>query len=280
MPDGAVLKLCTRTGIDQSLRAAPGRRGGGDRPGCGRTGDPGRRRSLTHLGFRQRAARAAARPEGALRAGTGTCKCPAQSDRVRPASRLARMDLSGQPLDLLVRMYAGYHSLVLRAARADGPRWGEARVRRIALNSLALLEAMLRRLIFLLAAMVRLGPLRPRHPPLLPAPRRPRGLARYRFRLDEMPRERWASRRNPEGGADPPELMHALFMARLENLAAVYRARMKIARRAARRLAARHITGRPALRCPPVPQRLIDTLSPEVRALLLETDRRTRPDTS
>jgi hypothetical protein len=57
----------------------------------------------------------------------------------------------------------------------------------------------------------------------------------YRFRLREQPPERFPRARGPDSIPDTDGFTAALFLSRLDNLAAVWRARHRVARRFARR---------------------------------------------
>jgi hypothetical protein len=108
-------------------------------------------------------------------------------------------------------------------ALREAARWHETAVRRLALGGLAAFAASLRRLIHLLAREEVLAPLRPRTdlPRAAPGPRAPR---RYRFRLHEEPPPRPRRRANPGRTEDTAELSHAIFLSRMSNLAAAWRA--------------------------------------------------------
>jgi hypothetical protein len=90
----------------------------------------------------------------------------------------------------------------------------------------------------------------------------------YRFRLHEAPPERWRGPPNPDPVPEPPELSRALFLARLDNLAAVYRARRRIARRLARYMERRIVAASPHLRRPALPPDRFARLAPGFRAML------------
>lgn len=161
-------------------------------------------------------------------------------------------------------------------ALREAARWHEAAVRRLALGGLAAFAASLRRLIHLLAREEMLAPLRP-HTDLPRTDPGPRAARRYRFRLHEAPPPRPKRLPNPERTEDTPELSHAIFLSRLSNLAAAWRARRRIARRLARRWAA----SAARLRRPAFGPHAAVRLPPPVLAYVTHLAARlTAPDTS
>lgn len=140
-------------------------------------------------------------------------------------------------LPLLLDLHRQHHVRLSRFVKAPGARWGEAAFRRTARQGLAVLTAMLRRLLHLMAMALPLAPLRARAD--LPAPLpRVRSARAYRFRLHEQPPERFPRARGPDSVPDTDGFTAALFLSRLDTLAAVWRARHRIARRLARRVSA------------------------------------------
>jgi hypothetical protein len=159
---------------------------------------------------------------------------------------------SGPTLPELCRMAAVHHGALRGFALREAAGWADPRVRRTARQGLALLTAMIRRLLHLLALEVLLPPLRPRGD-LPPVPRlAPPRARRHRLRLTETPRERPPRYPNPNPEPETPELSHALFLERLAVLAGAWRARDRIARRLARRV--QSARARPCLR--PLPPAL------------------------
>lgn len=95
-----------------------------------------------------------------------------------------------------------------------------------------------------------------------------------RFRLTEVTRSRNPRVPNPHRIPDTPEFDHARFLERLSVIAAAYRARMRLARRLARRVQ----TGRAPLRALPLPPRLY---ARTLRGFTLTLDQlASAPDTS
>jgi hypothetical protein len=153
-------------------------------------------------------------------------------------------------LQTLLDLHRQHHVRLARFVRGGAARWGEAAFRRTARRGLAVLTAMLRRLLHLMAMALPLAPLRPRPAPPPPLPRVARARA-YRFRLHEQPPERFPRARGPDSVPDTDGFTAALFLSRLDNLAAVWRARHRIARRLARRVrASAQRLSRPALKGP------------------------------
>lgn len=154
-------------------------------------------------------------------------------------------------LDEFWRMHAQHHMTLKRFVVAHMLRWHDAAIRRTARQGLAVLTAMLRRLLHLMAREEVLAPLSVRSdlPPLERLA--PPGQRHPRFRLIEGPRERPRRGAGPGAVPDTPELAHALVLERLFVLAAVYRRRRAIARRLARRVQA----GRATLYTPALPLR-------------------------
>lgn len=151
----------------------------------------------------------------------------------------------------LWRLAAQHHDALKGFVIAHALAWHDAAIRRTALQGVAVLAAMVRRLLHLLALGVPLAPLRPRMAlPALPRAPSPRRL--YRFRLIEGVRERPRRAPNPQAVPEPPELSRALLMERLAAIADAWRRREAIARRLARRVQGR----RAPLRTPPVPSPL------------------------
>jgi hypothetical protein len=160
-------------------------------------------------------------------------------------------------------------------ALREAARWNEAAVRRLALGGLAAFAASLRRLIHLLAREEVLAPLRLRTD-LPRAKGGPPAARHYRFRLHEEPPPRPKRRANPDRTEDTAGLSHAIFLSRMSNLAAAWRARRRIARRLARRWSASAARlKRPAAGL------YTARLPPPVRAYLAHlTARLTAPDSS
>jgi hypothetical protein len=175
--------------------------------------------------------------------------------RIRPhpgPGYTARMIPPGPTLPELWRMAAQHHGALRRFAVREAAGWADPAIRRTARRGLALLTAMIRRLLHLLALDVLLPPLRPRSDLAAIAPLTPPRARRHRFRLTETPRERAPRYANPDPAPDTPELSHALFLERLAVLAAAWRARDRIARRLARRV--QPASAKPSLR--PLPPAL------------------------
>jgi hypothetical protein len=136
----------------------------------------------------------------------------------------------------LLRLHAQHHNTLKAFVLAKAMLWHDAAIRRTARQGLAVLAAMLRRLLHLMAREVALPPLRPQCE-LAPMPRLTPPRARPpRFRLIEGPRERPPRARNPAPMPDTPQLAHAIVLERLAVLASVWRRRHRIARRLARRV--------------------------------------------
>jgi hypothetical protein len=155
--------------------------------------------------------------------------------------------MTGPTLPELWRLAAQHHDALKGFVIARARDWHDAAIRRTALQGIAVLAAMVRRLLHLLALGVPLAPLRPRMAlPALPRAPSPRRL--YRFRLTERVRERPRRAPNPQAVPDPPELSRALLLERLAAIADAYRRRGAIARRLARRVRGR----RAPLKAPPV----------------------------
>jgi hypothetical protein len=150
----------------------------------------------------------------------------------------------------MLDLHRQHHVRLARFVRGGAARWGEAGFRRTARQGLAVLTAMLRRLLHLMAMALPVAPLRPRADPPPPLPRVASARA-YRFRLHEQPPERFPRARGPDSAPDTDGFTAALFLSRLDNLAAVWRARHRIARRLARRARASALRlSRPALKGP------------------------------
>lgn len=134
---------------------------------------------------------------------------------------------------------ARHHGALKGFVLARAALWSDPAIRRTARQGLAVLAAMLRRLLHLLAREVVLPPLRVRTAP------EPLDSPVYAskpslgFRLTETVRERTPREPNPAPTPDTPALSHALFLDRLVVLANAYRARHRIARRLARRAQSR-----------------------------------------
>jgi hypothetical protein len=178
----------------------------------------------------------------------------------------------------LFRLCAQHHGALTGFVRRRRADWADIRVRRTAREGLAVLAAMLRRLIWWLAREQILPPLRPREaaPPPVSGSR-----ARHMpaFRLCEAPRERRAHAPNPCPTPDTDELSHALVLQRLETLAAAWRARHRLARLLARRLT--RSDSKPALRRPALHHSAHARLPDGFRDMLDYLDEAlTSPDTS
>ena len=161
---------------------------------------------------------------------------------------------------LAARHYGALKGFVL----ANFALWSDPAIRRTARQGIAVLAAMLRRLLHLLAREIVLPPLRVR---TAPEPLASHGCARkpsLGFRLTETPRERTPRAPNPAPTSDTPELSHALFLERLAVLASVYRARHRIARRLARRVQ----SNRAPLAATPLPAPQMQRLPEGFRAML------------
>jgi hypothetical protein len=153
-------------------------------------------------------------------------------------------------LRLLLDMHRQHHVRLARFVRGPAARWSEAAFRRTVRQGLAVLTAMLRRLLHLMAMALRLAPLRAR-PDLPPPLPRVASARAYRFRLHEQPPERFRRARGPDSAPDTDGFTAALFLSRLDNLAAVWLARHRIARRLARRASgSAQRLSRPALKGP------------------------------
>jgi len=168
----------------------------------------------------------------------------------------------------LCHLAARHHGALKGFVLARAALWSDPDIRRTARQGLAVLAAMLRRLLHLLAREVVLPPLRIRTAPEPLACR-----ARFRkpslgFRLTETVRERTSRAPNPAPTPDTPELSHALFLERLAVLANVYRARHRIARRLARRVQSR----RAPLAATPLPSPQMQHLPEGFRAMLAFLD--------
>jgi len=168
----------------------------------------------------------------------------------------------------LWHLAARHHGALKGFVLARAALWSDPDIRRTARQGLAVLAAMLRRLLHLLAREVVLPPLRIRTAPEPLACR-----ARFRkpslgFRLTETVRERTSRAPNPAPTPDTPELSHALFLERLAVLANVYRARHRIARRLARRVQSR----RAPLAATPLPSPQMQRLPEGFRAMLAFLD--------
>ena len=153
-------------------------------------------------------------------------------------------------LQMLLDLHRQHHVRLARFVHGGAARWGEAGFRRTARQGIAVLNAMLRRLLHLMAMALPLAPLRPPADPPPPLPR-VASVRAYRFRLHEQPPERFPRARGPDSVPDTDGFTAALFLSRLDNLAAVWRARHRIARRLARRVrASAQRLSRPALKGP------------------------------
>lgn len=183
---------------------------------------------------------------------------------------------AGMPLHDIWRHVSVHHTILKAFALEHAGGW-TLRIRRTAWVGLAVLASMIRRLIHLMALEIRLAPLgvrgeRDPFPPSAGAPRR-----RLGFCLTEAPPQ--ARGRVPGGTLvpDPPELNHAIFLERLAVLVDVYRARLRLARRLARRVQAR----RAPLRTLPLPARAWAQALPGFRVMLRSLDARfPAPDSS
>ena len=168
----------------------------------------------------------------------------------------------------LWHLAARHHCALKRFVLANLAVWSDPAIRRTARQGLAVLAAMLRRLLHLLAREVVLPPLRIRTAPeplVYPARSRKPSLG---FRLTETVRERTPRAPNPAPTPETPELSHALFLERLAVLANVYRARHRIARRLARRVQSR----RAPLAATPLPSPQMQRLPEGFRAMLAFLD--------
>jgi hypothetical protein len=97
--------------------------------------------------------------------------------------------MTAATLPELWRLAAQHHDALKGFVIARARDWHDRAIRRTALQGIAVLTAMIRRLLHLLALGVPLAPLRPRMAlPVLPRAPSPRRL--YRFRLTETKRER------------------------------------------------------------------------------------------
>jgi len=153
-------------------------------------------------------------------------------------------------LQLLLDLHRQHHVRLARFVRQPAARWGEAGFQRTARQGLTVLTAMLRRLLHLMAMALLLAPLRPRADPPPPLPR-VASVRAYRFRLHEQPPKRFPRARGPDADPDKNGFTAALFLSRLDTLAAVWRARHRIARRLARRArTSAERLSRPALKGP------------------------------
>ena len=177
----------------------------------------------------------------------------------------------------LWHLAARHHGALKRFVLANFALWSDPAIRRTARQGIAVLAAMLRRLLHLLAREIVLPPLRIRTAPepfACPARSRKPSLG---FRLTEAKRERFPRTSNPSPTPDTPELSHALFLERLAVLANVYRARHRIARRLARRVQSRRTT----LVATPLPAPQMQRLPEGFRAMLAFLDLwLAAPDTS
>ncbi|MFN3911503.1 hypothetical protein [Hyphomonas sp.] len=167
----------------------------------------------------------------------------------------------------LAQLLAALRTL-LRAAAPDA----FAAIARDARAQLAVLTALVRRYIHILAAETPLPPLRTAAPPTdrktsAPAPRRDR---RALFQLLELP----AAPGRPGSGEDPPALQWALLIEAAARLAAVLADPAPHARRLARRFGTLLV---PGLRELPVPWHVTRRLAPEVDTLLCAMDQAARP---
>ena len=184
--------------------------------------------------------------------------------------------MTAPTLPVLCEAAAWLFTAVKGYALREAARWHEAAVRRLALGGLAAFAASLRRLIHLLAREEVLAPLRPRTD-LPRAEGGPPAARHYRFRLHEQPPPRPRRGANPHAVPDPPDFAHALFLSRLSNLSAAWRARRRIARRLARRWAA----SAARLKRPAFAPQFAARLPPPVLAYITHLDARlTAPDTS
>ena len=167
------------------------------------------------------------------------------------------------PADLW-HLAARHHGALKGFVLANFALWSDPAIRRTARQGIAVLAAMLRRLLHLVAREVILPPLRVRTAPEpFASPARSRKPA-LGFRLTEVPRERTPRMPNPSPTPDTPELSYALFLERLAVLANVYRARHRIARRLARRVQ----SGRAPLAATPLPAPQMRRLPEGFRAML------------
>lgn len=184
--------------------------------------------------------------------------------------------MTGPTLAELWRLAAQHHDALKGFVIAKANAWHDPAIRRTALQGLAVLAAMVRRLLHLLARTLPLAPLRPRTVlPPLPRARGPRRL--YRFRLIETKRERPRRAPNPGAVPDPPDLSRALLLERLAAIADAYRRRGAIARRLARRVQ----SGRAPLAFPPPPAPFWPRLPEGFRTMLAHlSERLAAPDTS
>jgi hypothetical protein len=184
--------------------------------------------------------------------------------------------MSAPSLPVLCEAAAQLFMAVKGYALREAARWREAAVRRLALGGLAAFAASLRRLIHLLAREEVLAPLRVRTD-LPRSETGPPAARRYRFRLHEQPPPRPKRDANPHARPDPADFAHALFLSRLSNLAAAWRARRRIARRLARRWAA----SAARLKRPAFTPHVAARLPPPVLAYVTHLEARlTAPDTS
>lgn len=184
--------------------------------------------------------------------------------------------MSAPTLPVLCEAAAWLFTAVKGYALREVARWQEAAVRRLALGGLAAFAASLRRLIHLLAREEVLAPLRERTD-LSPAEPGQPAARRYRFRLHEAPPPRSKRQPNPNRTEDTAELSHAIFLSRMSNLAAAWRARRRIARRLARRWAA----SAARLKRPAFGPHAAARLPPPVLAYITYLDARlAAPDTS
>jgi hypothetical protein len=164
----------------------------------------------------------------------------------------------------LWHLAARHHGALKGFVLARAALWSDPAIRRTARQGLAVLAAMVRRLLHLLAREVVLPPLRVRTAPE-PLARTIRcRTPRLGFRLTEAKRERFPRTPNPSPTPDTPELSHALFLERLAVLANVYRARHRIARRLARRVQ----LGRAPLAATPLPAPQLHRLPEGFRGML------------
>jgi hypothetical protein len=183
------------------------------------------------------------------------------------------MPSPGPSLDDLWSLAAQHHGALKRYVLARAESWADPAIRRTAHHGLAILTAMIRRLICLMALGVVLPPLRPRAHlapiPRLTPPRKPR----HHLRLTDTPRDRPRRTANPAPTPDTPDLSRTLLLERLAVLAAAYRARRRIARRIARRVQSastprlRAASLTPALRAriPEAAARLLDHIDTRIR---------------
>lgn len=172
--------------------------------------------------------------------------------------------MSGAPtLTELWQMAAMHHRALRGFAAANAAHWAIA-ARRTAWQGLAVLAAMLRRLIHLMARDLPLPPPSVRHEDLPPLPALAPRRRALRFRLTESERTHPRRAPNPLRVPDTPAFDLARFLDRLAVLADVYRARARLARRLARRVQ----TGRAPLRTPPLPPRLRARVRPGLLEVL------------